>query len=77
MNVSLEYLERCSAQTDYLVPPLEKVVRLGEMAGDVARHPRSSVADLHSEATQGSRHRTHRGGATCPDAGCDRTAQGR
>lgn len=39
MNVSLEYLERCSAQTGYPVPPLEKVVRLGEMAGDVARHP--------------------------------------
>ncbi len=39
MNVSLEYLERCSAQTGYPVSPLEKVVRLGEMAGDVARHP--------------------------------------
>jgi predicted nucleotidyltransferase component of viral defense system len=39
MNVSLEYLERCSAQTGYPVTPLEKVVRLGEMAGDVARHP--------------------------------------
>lgn len=39
MNVSLEYLERCSAETGYGVPPLEKVVRLGEMAGDVARHP--------------------------------------
>ena len=37
MNVSLEYLERCSAQTGYPVTPLEKVVRLGEMAGDVAR----------------------------------------
>lgn len=39
MTVSLEYLERCSAQTGYLVSPLEKIVRLGEMAGDVARHP--------------------------------------
>lgn len=39
MNVSLGYLERCSAQTGYPVPPLEKVVRLGEMAGEVARHP--------------------------------------
>ena len=39
MNVSLQYLQRCSAQTGYPVPPLEKVVRLGEMAGDVARHP--------------------------------------
>jgi predicted nucleotidyltransferase component of viral defense system len=39
MNVSLEYLQRCSAQTGYAVLPLEKVIRLGEMAGDVARHP--------------------------------------
>ncbi|MBW1797000.1 MAG: nucleotidyl transferase AbiEii/AbiGii toxin family protein [Deltaproteobacteria bacterium] len=39
MNVRLQYLERCSAQTGYPVPLLEKVVRLGEMAGDVARHP--------------------------------------
>ena len=34
MNFSLQYLQRCSAQTGYPVPPLEKVVRLGEMAGD-------------------------------------------
>jgi hypothetical protein len=39
MNVSLEYLERCTAQTGYLVSPLEKVIRLGEVAGDIARHP--------------------------------------
>jgi len=39
MNVSLQYLQRCSAQTGYPVPPLEKVVRLGEIAGDIARHP--------------------------------------
>jgi len=39
MSVSLEYLERCSAQTGYHVPLLEKVVRLGEMAWEVARHP--------------------------------------
>jgi len=39
MNVSLEYLERCYAQTGYPVPLLEKVVRLGDMAGDVAGHP--------------------------------------
>jgi len=39
MNVSKEYLERCSAQTGYLISPLEKVVRLGETAGDVVRHP--------------------------------------
>ena len=39
MSVSLEYLQRCAAQTGYQVGPLEKVVRLGGMAGDVARHP--------------------------------------
>jgi hypothetical protein len=39
MSVSLEYLQRCSVQTGYQVPPLEKIVRLGDMAGDVARHP--------------------------------------
>jgi len=39
MNVSLEYLQRCAAQTGYRVEPLEKVVRLGGMAADVARHP--------------------------------------
>jgi len=39
MSPSLEYLERCSTQTGYQVAPLEKVVRLGELAADVARHP--------------------------------------
>ena len=39
MNISLQYLQRCSTQTGYPVPPLEKVIRLGEMAGDVTRHP--------------------------------------
>lgn len=39
MNISLEYMEHCSAQTGYTIPPLEKVVRLGDMAGDIARHP--------------------------------------
>jgi hypothetical protein len=39
MSVSLKYLQDCSAQTGYRVEPLEKVVRLGEMAADVARHP--------------------------------------
>ena len=39
MNVSLEYLQRCTAQTGYPVGPMEKVIRLGGMAGDVARHP--------------------------------------
>jgi len=39
MRVSLEYLQLCSAQTGYGIGPLEKVVRLGEIAGDIARHP--------------------------------------
>lgn len=39
MSVSLEYLQRCSAETGYAVGPLEKVIRLGEMAGEIGRHP--------------------------------------
>ena len=39
MNVSLEYLQRCAAQTGYRTEAMEKVVRLGGMAADVARHP--------------------------------------
>ncbi len=39
MSISLEYLQRCSTQTGYAVNTLEKVVRLGEVAGDVSRHP--------------------------------------
>lgn len=37
MSPSLEYLERCAAETGFQVTPLEKVVRLGEMAADLAR----------------------------------------
>lgn len=39
MSVSLKYLQDCSAQNGYRIDSLEKVVRLGEMAADVARHP--------------------------------------
>jgi len=39
MNVSLEYLRRCANGTGYRIEPLEKVVRLGEMAADIRRHP--------------------------------------
>lgn len=39
MTVSLEYLERCSAETGFPVSGLEKVVRLGEMAAEVGRSP--------------------------------------
>src|SRR5712671_5737632 len=39
MSVSREYLERCSAETGHAIATLEKVVRLGEMASDLATHP--------------------------------------
>jgi len=38
MSVSLEYLERCAGETGFQVASLEKVTRLGELAGDIARH---------------------------------------
>jgi predicted nucleotidyltransferase component of viral defense system len=39
MNLSAEYIDRCAAETGYLPAPLEKVIRLGEMAADISRHP--------------------------------------
>jgi len=39
MNISLEYLERCAAETGFQIRPLEKVARLGETASHFARHP--------------------------------------
>jgi predicted nucleotidyltransferase component of viral defense system len=39
MNVSLGYLERCSAEAGFGVAGLEKVVRLGAMAAEIGRHP--------------------------------------
>ena len=39
MSISLEYLQHCSAQSGYGIGPLEKVVRLGVIAADIARHP--------------------------------------
>jgi len=39
MNLSLEFLERCSAETGFQVSALEKVTRIGEMAGNIARDP--------------------------------------
>ena len=39
MTLSLAYLRTCSAQTGYQIGPLEKVVRLGEFAADLFRHP--------------------------------------
>jgi predicted nucleotidyltransferase component of viral defense system len=39
MNISLEYLERCAADSGFQIGPLEKVARLGELASNIARHP--------------------------------------
>ncbi len=39
MKLSLDYLKRCSAESGHQVAALEKVVRLGELAADIARHP--------------------------------------
>lgn len=44
MSVSFEYLQRCAAETGFQTGILEKVVRLGELAGDIARHPRLGEA---------------------------------
>jgi len=38
MSPSLEYLQRCAADSGFAVATLEKVVRLGEFASDVGRH---------------------------------------
>jgi predicted nucleotidyltransferase component of viral defense system len=39
MNPSLQFLEYCASETGFVVATLEKVVRLGELAGDIGRHP--------------------------------------
>jgi predicted nucleotidyltransferase component of viral defense system len=39
MNLSQEFLERSSAETGFQGSALEKVARLGELAGDISRHP--------------------------------------
>ena len=38
MSVSREYLSRCAADLGYAESSLEKVIRLGELAGDIAKH---------------------------------------
>ena len=38
MTVSLDYLERCAADTGFQIGPLEKVTRLGELALHLFRH---------------------------------------
>lgn len=39
MNVSLQYLQQCAAQTGFQPQSLEKVIRLGTLAGAIAAHP--------------------------------------
>lgn len=39
MSVSLEYIERCAAETGFAAATIEKVTRLGEIASAIARHP--------------------------------------
>lgn len=39
MNLTAEFLDRCAAETGFPPSTLEKVIRLGELAGDVSRHP--------------------------------------
>ncbi|HHI79099.1 MAG TPA: hypothetical protein ENK02_03895 [Planctomycetes bacterium] len=39
MSPSYEYLKRCSDETGFTVATLEKVVRLGEFAREIGRHP--------------------------------------
>jgi predicted nucleotidyltransferase component of viral defense system len=39
VSLSLGFLERCAAETGFRVSALEKVVRLGELAADIGRHP--------------------------------------
>lgn len=38
MSVSQEFLERCAGESGFQIPALEKVVRLGELARNVAIH---------------------------------------
>lgn len=39
MNLSSEFLEGLATETDFRAETLEKVIRLGELAADVGRHP--------------------------------------
>ena len=39
MNLSAEYLERLATDTGFRPETLEKVIRLGELATDIGRHP--------------------------------------
>jgi len=39
MNLSAEHVEGLAAQTGFRPETLEKVIRLGELAADIGRHP--------------------------------------
>jgi predicted nucleotidyltransferase component of viral defense system len=39
MSAGIEHFQHCAAQTGYGIGPLEKVVRLGGLAAEIARHP--------------------------------------
>ncbi len=39
MSLSLEFLDLCASESGFRVAALEKVGRLGELAGDIMRHP--------------------------------------
>lgn len=39
MSVTPEFLERCAVESGFPSATLEKVIRLGELAGDIGRHP--------------------------------------
>ena len=39
MSISLAYLQYCAQSSGYAIGPSEKVVRLGEIAAEMARHP--------------------------------------
>lgn len=39
MNLNAEYVERVAVETGFRPETLEKVIRLGELAADIERHP--------------------------------------
>ena len=39
MSPNIEFLKRCSIETGYRADILEKVIRLGKFAAEIAKHP--------------------------------------
>ena len=39
MNLSAEHIEALAVETGFRTETLEKVIRLGELAADIGRHP--------------------------------------